>query len=64
MATGQQRLSGPPDWLRRGEPLALGVREFTLLETVAMALIVAVGLAFLTWLLAGYYERRGGFGKK
>lgn len=44
--------------------LLLTIREFTLWETVLMALVVALGLGLLTWLLAGYYERRGGFGKK
>lgn len=29
-----------------------------------IAIAVAIGVAFITWLLAGYYERRGGFGKK
>jgi hypothetical protein len=40
------------------------VREFTLEETVIMGIVIAFGVAFLSWLLAGYYERRGGFGKK
>jgi uncharacterized protein with PQ loop repeat len=42
----------------------LEVRDFSLTETVILALFVALGIAFVTWLLAGYYERRGGFGKK
>ena len=40
------------------------VRDFNLEETLLMGIVVAIGIAFLTWLLAGYYERRGGFGKK
>lgn len=42
----------------------LSVRDFSVTETVIMSLVVALGIAFLTWLIAGYYERRGGFGKK
>lgn len=42
----------------------LVVREFTLEETVIMGIVIAFGVAFFAWLLAGYYERRGGFGKK
>ena len=48
------------DWL--GSTLV--VREFTLEETVIMGIVIAFGVGFLAWLLAGYYERRGGFGKK
>jgi hypothetical protein len=40
------------------------VRDFTMEETVLLGIVVMVGVGFLTWLLAGYYERRGGFGKK
>lgn len=40
------------------------VRDYSLWETVILATLIAFGVAFLTWLLAGYYERRGGFGKK
>ena len=46
------------------DPFAISVRDFTMQETILMALVVAFGVAFLTWLTAGYYERRGGFGKK
>lgn len=44
--------------------LALDVRDFSLVETILMAVIVALGIALVSWLFAGYYERRGGFGKK
>ena len=44
--------------------LLVTVRDFSVTETVVMALVVALGISFLTWLIAGYYERRGGFGKK
>lgn len=44
--------------------LALAVRDFSVTETVIMSLVIAVGISFVTWLVAGYYERRGGFGKK
>lgn len=40
------------------------VRDFTMEETVIMGIVVALGVAFFAWLLAGYYERRGGYGKK
>lgn len=42
----------------------LNVRDFSVTETVILALVVALGIAFVSWLVAGYYERRGGFGKK
>lgn len=44
--------------------MALEVRDFDMQDTIIMAIIVAVGIALFTWLVAGYYERRGGFGKK
>jgi hypothetical protein len=47
-----------------GVNLLLTVRDFSVTETVVMALVVALGISFLTWLIAGYYERRGGLGKK
>lgn len=40
------------------------VSSFSLTDRILMAIVAAVGIGFLTWLLAGYYERRGGFGKK
>jgi hypothetical protein len=45
-------------------PRLLLVREFSLEETLLMGIVIAVGVGFFAWLLAGYYERRGGFGKK
>ena len=42
----------------------LDVREYNLMETILIGLLVALGVTFISWLLAGYYERRGGFGKK
>ena len=45
-------------------PRILAVRDFSLEETILMGIVVALGVAFFAWLLAGYYERRGGFGKK
>jgi len=45
-------------------PDVLLVRDFTPEETILMGIVVAFGVAFFSWLLAGYYERRGGFGKK
>ena len=45
-------------------PLQIQVRDPSLQEAILIAFFIAVGVAFLTWLLAGYYERRGGFGKK
>lgn len=44
--------------------MALEVPDFSLTDTIIMAVVAAVGIGFLTWLVAGYYERRGGFGKK
>lgn len=44
--------------------LLLSVRDFSVWETVVMSLVIALGIGLLTWLIAGYYERRGGFGKK
>ncbi len=44
--------------------MPLEIRNFSLWETIVLGLVVALGIAFITWLLAGYYERRGGFGKK
>lgn len=44
--------------------LLLSVRDFTLGEMIVMGLVASLGIAFITWLVAGYYERRGGFGKK
>lgn len=40
------------------------VRDFSMAETIAMGLAVALGVALVSWLIAGYFERRGGFGKK
>ncbi len=40
------------------------VRAFTVWETLLLGLLAAIGVGLLTWLIAGYYERRGGFGKK
>lgn len=40
------------------------VRDFTMGETIVMGLLVAGGVALVAWLIAGYFERRGGFGKK
>ena len=40
------------------------VRDFAPEETLVLGIVIAIGVAFLAWLLAGYYERRGGFGKK
>ena len=40
------------------------VRDFSMEETILMGIVIAVGVGFVAWLLAGYYERRGGFGKK
>lgn len=44
--------------------VGLSVRDFSLWEEIVLALVVGFGIALLTWLVAGYYERRGGFGKK
>lgn len=44
--------------------MALEVPDFNLVDTVLLSLVAAFGIGFLTWLIAGYYERRGGFGKK
>jgi hypothetical protein len=44
--------------------LALSVRAFTLWEVLVMSIVAGLGVAFVTWLLAGYYERRGTFGKR
>lgn len=40
------------------------VPDFSLTDTVLMSLVAAAGIGLLTWLIAGYFERRGGFGKK
>lgn len=40
------------------------VRDFSMEETILMGIVIAVGVGFVAWLLAGYYERRGGFGRK
>jgi hypothetical protein len=40
------------------------VPELSLGLTILVGLGIAVGVGFLTWLIAGYFERRGGFGKK
>lgn len=45
-------------------PSILLVRDFTMQETILMGIVVGIGVSFVTWLLAGYYERRGGMGKK
>jgi len=42
----------------------LAVRSFTVEEKLLMGIVIAFGIAFFTWLVAGYYERRGGMGKK
>jgi hypothetical protein len=44
--------------------LALSVRAFSVWETLVIGIVVGLGVSFVTWLIAGYYERRGGFGKK
>lgn len=45
-------------------PNLLLVRDFSMEETILMGIVIAIGIGFFAWLLAGYYERRGGFGKK
>lgn len=40
------------------------VRAFSVWEILLLGLVAAIGVGLLTWLIAGYYERRGGFGKK
>ena len=45
-------------------PAILAVRDFSVEEVVLMGVILAFGVGFVAWLIAGYYERRGGFGKK
>ena len=45
-------------------PTILSVRTFSPEEKMLMGIVIAVGVGFFTWLIAGYYERRGGFGKK
>ncbi|MBI2078710.1 MAG: hypothetical protein HYT80_10135 [Euryarchaeota archaeon] len=45
-------------------PDLLLVRDFSPEETIIMGIVIGFGVAFFAWLLAGYYERRGGFGKK
>lgn len=43
---------------------AVFVREFSVWEILVLGIVAALGVALFTWLIAGYYERRGGFGKK
>lgn len=40
------------------------VRDFSVQETVLMGIVLSIGVGFVAWLVAGYYERRGGIGKK
>lgn len=44
--------------------MALTAPDFTLVDTIIIGLVAALGVGLLTWLVAGYYERRGGMGKK
>jgi hypothetical protein len=43
---------------------AFNVQNLTFWQIVIVGIAIGLGIAFFTWLIAGYYERRGGFGKK